>query len=443
MRFSHLDSALDYLYGFTNYENMGRVDYTRSNYDLDRMRQMLEWLGNPDRQIPVKVHVAGTKGKGSTSILVAAILNAAGRRTGLYTSPHLEHIRERIQVAGDQISPKALRDQISALREYLKQPRGGLTPTFFDIFTTIALLEFARQECDTVVVEVGLGGRLDSTNVIEPTVTAITPVHYDHTDKLGEELWQIASEKAGILKPGAPAVIGAQADEAAEVIRNRTEELGVPAWWLGREIRIENESDDARTFDVVTPARRHPGLRSRALGRHQRENAAVALGICDLLAETSNLRLPGGCEAEVLSSLQLPGRIEVFGERPPIVLDGAHNTFSAEVLAETIRASFQFQRLFLVLGIAADKAVGEVIGLLAPLAHQVFATAAPSPRALAPVELARAVREFTEARVHEVAEPREALEQALREAGPEDLVVIAGSFYLAGELRPTLREFSR
>lgn len=442
MRFSDLDSALDYLYGFTNYENLGRVDYTRSNYDLDRMRQMLEWFGNPDRQIPVKVHVAGTKGKGSTSILVAALLNAAGKRTGLYTSPHLEDIRERIQVGSELISPNALRDRISALREYLERPRDGLAPTFFDIFTTIALLEFARQKCDAAVVEVGLGGRLDSTNVIEPSVTAITPVHYDHTDKLGDRLSQIASEKAGILKAGAPAVIGAQADEAAEVIKNRIEELEVPAWWLGRDIRIENDSVPEQTFDVVTPAGRHNGLRSRALGRHQRENAAVALGICDLLAETSDIRLPEGCEAEVLSSLQLPGRIEVFGDGPPIVLDGAHNAFSAAVLAETVRAAFQYRRLFLVLGIAADKAVREVVGLLAPLAYQVFATAAPSPRALAPAELARAVRQVTGSRVSEVADPLDALEQARKEAGPEDLIVIAGSFYLAGELRPALRELS-
>jgi dihydrofolate synthase/folylpolyglutamate synthase len=440
MPFHDLDSALDYLYRFTNYESMGRFSYTRTNFDLERVRQMLEWCGNPDRRIATLVHVAGTKGKGSTCAFVEAVLRSAGQRTGLYTSPHLEDIRERIQVNGAMISPESLRDHISALRDYLEQPREGLAPTFFDIITTIGFREFAQQACQTGVIEVGLGGRLDSTNVIRPTVAAVTFVHYDHTDKLGTQLCQIAAEKAGILKAGIPAVIGYQLDEAAEVIRKRIQELGIPAWWLGKDIRIENEGTGTGTFDVATPARRHPGLRLRMLGRHQRQNAAVALGVCDWLAETAGIPVTESAVRDAACSLSIPGRIEVFGARPRIVLDGAHNASSAMALAETLRESFKHQKLFLVLGIAADKAVDEVLGILVPLASQVFATAISNPRATRPDDLAKRIRAVATCPVAQVDDPLAALNQAREAAGADDLVVIAGSFYLAGELRPALRE---
>ncbi len=276
-------SALDYLYRFTNYENMGRFKYSRTTFDLERMRDMLGWCGHPDRAAPIRIHVAGTKGKGSTTLLTAAILQEAGLKAGSYTSPHLEDIRERIAVSDKWIEELVLDNHIFALREYLDMPRETLPPTFFDIMTTIAFREFARQECDAAVLEVGLGGRLDSTNVIEPTITAITPVHYDHMDKLGNTLSMIASEKAGILKAGVPAIVGPQPQEAAEAIRDRAFELDIPVWWFGKEIRAERV--DEENFNVVTPIREHRGLRLRAAGRHQKENAATAIGICDWLSE--------------------------------------------------------------------------------------------------------------------------------------------------------------
>ena len=432
-------SALDYLYRFTNYENMGRYNYSRTTFDLERMRDVLGWCGHPDRAVPTRIHVAGTKGKGSTTLLTAAILQEAGWRTGTYTSPHLEDIRERIAVNGDWIEQTILDDHINALREYLEIPRESLPPTFFDIMTTIALREFARQKCDAAALEVGLGGRLDSTNVVEPTITAITPVHYDHMDKLGNSLSKIASEKAGILKVGAPAIIGPQSPEAAEVIRDRAVKLGIQVWWLGKEIQVERA--DEESFAVVTPVREHRGLRLRAAGRHQRENAATAIGICDWLNEHQERSITLEHVQTALSKTQLPGRIELFDQRQPrVILDSAHNEISADALAETLRNSFEYERLFLVLGIASDKTVHSVLKALVPLADQVFTTAAPSPRAMTPKDLAQAVLETTSGTVRSFELPVEALRTAILEASDDDLIVVAGSFYLAGELRPVLRK---
>ncbi|MDP6354174.1 MAG: folylpolyglutamate synthase/dihydrofolate synthase family protein, partial [Planctomycetota bacterium] len=382
-------SALDYLYRFTNYENMGRFKYSRTTFDLERMRDMLGWCGHPDRAAPIRIHVAGTKGKGSTTLLTAAILQEAGLKAGSYTSPHLEDIRERIAVNGEWIEEQVLDNHIFALREYLDMPREALPPTFFDIMTTIAFREFARQECDAAVLEVGLGGRLDSTNVIEPTITAITPVHYDHMDKLGNTLSMIASEKAGILKAGVPAIVGPQPQEAAEAIRDRAFELDIPVWWFGKEIRAERV--DEENFNVVTPIREHRGLRLRAAGRHQKENAATAIGICDWLSENQERSISAEHIQSALSEIQLPGRIELFDKRRPrVILDSAHNDISAGALAQTLRSAIEYERLFLVLGIASDKTVHSVLEALAPLADRIFTTAAPSPRAMPPETLAQA-----------------------------------------------------
>jgi dihydrofolate synthase/folylpolyglutamate synthase len=432
-------SGLDYLYRFTNYENMGRYSYSRTTFDLERMRDMLGWCGHPDRDVPLRIHVAGTKGKGSTTLLTAAILQEAGWRTGTYTSPHLEDIRERIAVTGNWIEQSVLDDHIHALREYLEMPRESLPPTFFDIMTTIALLEFARQKCDVAVLEVGLGGRLDSTNVVEPTITAITPVHYDHMDKLGNTLSEIASEKAGILKAGVPAIVGPQSPEAAEVLRRRADELGIQTWCFGEEIRIERS--DEESFDVVTPVREHRSLRLRAAGWHQRENAASAIGICDWLNENHECGITQEHIQTAVSKIHLPGRIELFNQRlPRVILDSAHNEISAGALAQTLQDSFQYGRLYLVLGIASDKTVPSVLKALAPLADRIFTTAAPNLRAMSPVELARVVAETTGESVRSFELPAEALKAAISEATNDDIVVVAGSFYLAGELRPLLRK---
>lgn len=437
-QFATYEEALDYLFKFTNYETMGRFNITRDAFDLERMRQLLAWCGNPESRIPVIVHIAGTKGKGSTCWMVAALLRATGRRVGMYTSPHLEDLRERIDIDGQWITKAAFTRHLSEIRPFLDSPREGQPPTFFDIMTAIAIKEFAEQKCDAAAVEVGLGGRLDSTNVLVPTVTAITRIHFDHVDKLGESIAQIAREKAGILKPGVPAVIGPQLEDAQAVITRRAAELRVRLWRVGREIIIEPPGKHG-CISVTTPIRKHPALALGCKGVHQSENAAVAIGILDCLHELVGIDLPPGLARSVLQSIQVPGRVEVFPGSPAVILDSAHNGVSAQALARAIRDAFPRKKAILVLGIASDKDLAAILEALLPISKAVIATAAQSPRALRPGQLSERIKAVSNVPVQEAGPAEAALKTALETAEADDIVVVAGSFYLAGEVRPLLR----
>lgn len=404
--------ALDHLNRFTDYERMS-VPYAPGTYDLGRMLRLVEGLGRPDRSFR-SLHIAGTKGKGSVAHMTEAILRAAGCRTGLYTSPHLVDMRERIRRDG---VPMAEADFVWAMNRMERLLR-RLRPTYFETMTAAAFLLFARWKVDYAVVEVGLGGRLDATNVISPVACAITKIDYDHMDKLGRTLARIASEKAGIIKPGVPVVASPQRPEARRVLEARAELLR-PSFRIlsdrGFMLRLKVRGLRGREYRLAVPV----------LGRHQAENVATAVG----LVEASGAAVPPVRVRKGLAGLRLPGRMEVVRRRPWFVVDAAHNPVAARAAAEAFRRVPR-RRAFLVFGASADKDVRGMLRALLPGVDVAILTRARSPRAAAPAGLARrtGARPALLGRTVE-----EALDLARLLAEPRDAVLVTGSFYVAGE----------
>lgn len=432
--------ALDYLFHFTDYERMHRVTKATSVFGLARMNKLLDHCGNPHRQLDA-VHVAGTKGKGSTAAMTASILGAAGRTVGLYTSPHVYDIRERIQVDGEWIPEDDVRRLLNGLVPYLEVAKHGgdtYAPTFFETFTVIAFLYFLDREVDVAVVEVGLGGRLDATNVLQPRACAITPISFDHTEKLGHTLAEIAGEKAGIIKPGVPVISGVQRPEALAVIRDRCAERDAALHVVGEEIGIAPAADPARgggppgAFSVRTWRRELDALAVPLLGRHQRENAATAIGLADLLHERG-IELSDGDIRSGLASVRWPGRIQLVAERPEIIVDGAHNPASIGVLLDTL-GDLAPRRTVFVVAVNADKDVAGMLRLLADAADAFVFTRTDNPRAAPPDELRGRLADIVpDAQSRAVDEPARALELARELAGADDRIVVTGSMYLAGD----------
>ncbi|MBO9362235.1 MAG: bifunctional folylpolyglutamate synthase/dihydrofolate synthase [Thermoflexus sp.] len=414
-------------------ELFGRADFEvrrprlSEAFRLEPIRCLLERLGNPHRRYAV-VHIAGTKGKGSTAAMVEAILRAASYRTGLYTSPHLHTMRERIRIHGEPIPPAAVVDLFEGLR-----PEIAADPalTVFDILTAMGFLAFAQAEVEIAVVEVGLGGRLDSTNVVSPAVCLITALSMDHMEILGPTLSHIAFEKAGIIKPGVPVGTAPQAEEAMAVLRRVAAERGAPlltldGWWYGpREISPAGQGGEIRPPDG-------PGwmVRLPLLGRHQWENAALA-ALAALQLRAQGRSLPDAAIPEGLARVRWPGRFEVLQEEPPVVLDGAHNDASAARLAETLLEVFPGRRWGLVFGVSADKDPGVILRPLRPLVGEAWFTRSRHPRAADPTVLAAAAGALgLPARVRGTV--AEAFEEAIASGGP---VLVTGSLFVVAEAR--------
>ncbi len=432
MSFPTYQAALDYLFRFTDYERMHKVKKATSVFGLARMTKILEHCGQPHAALRA-AHIAGTKGKGSTAAMLASMARAAGLSVGLYTSPHLLDIRERIQVDGEWIPEEAVTRLLEPLRPYLdvaSEDGDTYAPTFFEIFTTIAFLYFCERDVDLAVVEVGLGGRLDATNVLLPEACAITPVSFDHTDKLGTELGQIAGEKAGIIKEGVPVVSGVQQPGPLDVIRARAAELGAPLRVVGDDIEVHSETPEV--FGLRTWRRELTGLRLALLGRHQRENAATALGLAELLCERG-LEIGNDAVHGGLGSLHWPGRVQLVATEPDIILDGAHNVASVSALLETLDGLPRKRTVFVV-AIAADKNVDAVLRLLAPRGDAFVVTRTPNPRAADPATLKAALEALGADAVDIAGTPADALALARMLAGPVDRICITGSMYLAGDI---------
>jgi len=411
---------------------------------LATIERLVALLDDPQAGIPF-IHVAGTNGKGSTAAMLDAIFRAAGYRTGLYTSPHLLSFTERIRVNGEPINEA----EIVALTEELKKlcaahfalettaPTGDRLPhpTFFELTTAMAFLHFRRRAVDAAVIEVGLGGRLDATNVIEPRVVVITNIALEHEQYLGRTLTEIAGEKAGIVKARVPVVTAARGD-ALEVIRRRAAELQAPVVFAPEVYRWEvRESDLAgQTIDVEGPRHRYEALRVALLGRHQVENAVLAVAAAEA-AQEQGFALDTAAIRRGLAEVAWPGRLQVVEERPRIILDGAHNPAGTEALTAFLaehRAALG--RLILVFGVLQDKDWAAMLRRLAPLADAIVLTHPPTERAADPALLAPAVRRYASASVAPDLEG--ALAQAREAARPEDTILVAGSLYtVAAALR--------
>jgi dihydrofolate synthase/folylpolyglutamate synthase len=454
--------ALAFWFGRINYEQRSPRP---SDLKLERMHALLDLLGNPHRGLAI-VHVAGSKGKGSTAAMVASILREAGYRTGLFTSPHLCRVEERIQVDGEPVPAEELTALLNevypAVRVLDRQagPDAGEV-TFFEVATALGFLHFARRRVDAAVLEVGLGGRFDSTNVCQPRVALITSISHDHTSQLGNRLSQIAMEKAGIVKPGRPAVSGARAPAARQVIEAICRERGAPLRQLGKEISYRHQpgivtGDGGRLprVQVVTDRRSWPAMEVGLLGDHQAANAALAVAATEHLGD-EGFRIDDRAVAAGLARVQWPARLEVLGRRPLVVLDCAHNVASARALVDTLKKSFPGyadpgqvdpppaprpgKRLLLFAG-SRDKDLAGMFRVLAPhFAHFFLTPFSQNPRSAPPDRMAAMLRAVAEVPLSTHANPTQAWQAARAMAAPEDLICVTGSVFLAGELRPLLR----
>jgi len=421
------------LFGRANFET--RRPRAPEAFRLEPIRRLLEELGNPHRRYAV-IHIAGTKGKGSTAAMAEAILRAAGYRTGLYTSPHLHTMRERIRIGGELIPPSTVVELFGRLRPAIE---ADPDLTVFDILTAMGFLAFAEAGVEIAVVEVGLGGRLDSTNVVSPAVCLITALSMDHTEILGPTLAHIAFEKAGILKPGVPAVTAPQAEEAMAVLRQVAAERGAPLWTLeGWHYGPKDIAPTGQRGEIHSPDGSHWSIRLPLLGRHQWENAALAVAAVGQLRERGWM-IPDEAIREGLERVRWPGRFEVLQEEPPLVLDGAHNDASATRLAETVAEVFPGRRWQLVFGISADKDPRAILPPLQPLIEGIWLTRSRHPRAADPQRLAEAAQALgLPGRIRR--EVAHALEDALAEGGP---VLVTGSLFVVAEAREAWAAWGR
>jgi len=408
---------------------------------LERVGAVLRELGDPQRRLRV-VHVGGTNGKGSVCAMLASILEEAGYAVGLYTQPHLESYVERFLVNGRPISEGDFAGVVSRVAPAVERAvrRGSDHPTEFEAGTAAAYLYFAERGVDVLVQEVGLGGRLDATNVVEDAdLVVVTNVQVDHVDQLGSDLASIAREKAGIIKRGRP-VVTAAAGVGLDEVRRRCERLGAPLVHVGTDVRFRVVSVSAHVtvVEVFGSEREYGSLSVPLAGPHQAENAAVAVASCEALAKRG-YHLPDEAIREGLRRARWPGRLELMREEPAVVVDGAHNPDGARALARAVREIYHGRPVILVTGMLADKDVPGTLAELLPLAVRVIATVPSSYRAGDPdVIAAEAGARGIPCEV--VRDPREAVGRAVREAGAGDLVLVAGSLYLAGRARRALAQ---
>jgi dihydrofolate synthase/folylpolyglutamate synthase len=410
-----------------------------ARFNLERVRSLLARLDNPHLGRDT-VHIAGTKGKGSVAAMTASILRAAGLRTGLYTSPHLHRMTERLAVDGEAIGPddfgrlaEPLRDAVEA--ENADGRHGQITT--FEALTALAFLYFRERAAEWQVLEVGLGGRLDATNVVDDkAVCVITPISLEHTAVLGDTVGQIAAEKAAIITPGAPVVMGLQRDSAAEVIRRTCAERGARLVEVARACALNRKgiSSEGQDFRLRTPGGTYD-LRLPLLGRHQLENAATAVLAVECLAD-HGVAVPEAALRGGLREVRWPARLEIIRRRPLVVLDGAHNVDSMRRLCQALEEYLTYSRAIVVAGFSADKDVSAIAAELErlPRLERVVATRAPHPRAAAADAVAGAFLEREINTTWEEDVPA-ALEAALSFAAPEDMVCVTGSLFVAAEAR--------
>lgn len=420
MKIQSIQEARDYL--FTRRA-------TGMKLGLESMKDLVERLGHPERRLPA-VHLAGTNGKGSTAAIIEAIVRAAGLKSGLYTSPHLTDERERLRIRGEKISEAELLNHLQTLLPHIE----AAGASFFEILTAMAFVHFTKNDVDLAVLETGLGGRLDATSVITPELSVITSIGKDHIKTLGDDLVAIAGEKAGIIKPGRPAVIGHVTPEVKAFFQQHCTDKQSPLFFTADQIHIDglHLSEHGAHFHCQTPDSRYKDLQLRLLGRHQVSNAATALLAVDLLRRRG-FNISDDAVREGLANVRWPARLECISRKPTMVIDSAHNPMGTQALAEAISTLFEYDKLILVFGVLADKHYETMLGHLAPLAHSFVFTQPLSDRALHPEVL----------KSHPLVQGRPAFAdvdiesawaRARSLAGEDDLILAAGSMYFVGEI---------
>lgn len=425
--------AIAYLHSLTDYEKTRLERYSPETLDLSRVMRLLTALGNPHTCFP-SLHIAGTKGKGSTAAVCESCLRAAGYHTGLYTSPHLHTFRERIRVDGQKIASEEVLALVEEIQPHIERVQGVTT---FEAATAIGFLYFARRGVDVAVIEVGLGGRLDATNVLTPEVSVITALGLDHTYLLGDTLAEIAREKAGIIKPGIPVVSAPQEDDAIAVLEATSQERGSALTKVGQDWvyfpgaanldgqlftcrRVNGDSDLDGEYWIPL------------LGRHQVENATVAIAALDALRQRGH-PVPAEAVLRGLGEVCWPGRMEVLCREPPVVVDSAHNPHSARVLKEALLEWFPDRRWVLVFGASSDKDIAGMLTALMPISDYIIVTRSGHPRAGTPIELANVVASVG-GQAEVIVDARKSLRRGLSVLRPNEGLLGTGSIFLVADL---------
>jgi dihydrofolate synthase/folylpolyglutamate synthase len=413
--------TLDYLYGL---EKFGMI------FGLTQEERILDAIGNPHKEVQA-IHIGGTNGKGSTAAMISSILQREGYRVGLYTSPHLIRFTERIKVNGKEIEE----EEVVALTGWMRKEieTAGITApfTFFDFTTAMALHYFKEKWVDLAILEVGLGGRLDSTNVIDPLISVITNIAKDHEEYLGKSILKIAHEKAGIIKKGRPLITAATQPSVLRLFSKVCREMGSPYFRVGKEFRYLRAEDGDFNYEGLN--RKLWGIHLNLKGFHQVINATTAFGAMEVLEDLGH-RVSTEAMINGVREVDWPGRLEMISSSPKVVLDGAHNPAGALVLKESLEEEFHYEHLVLLIGIMKDKDIQSMLHLLAPLADHIILTKPHTDRATPPSLLKRALG--PNGKKAEVAEDfKKAIERGLSLTEKEDLLCITGSLYTVGEAR--------
>lgn len=433
--------AMAFINSRTNYETMLRVGYNHTNFNLSRMLRLLSAIDNPHRKLKT-VHVAGTKGKGSTATMIAGMLQSSGMRVGLYTSPHVLDIRERIAIDGENVTEPQFARLIASLAPAVNRLKND-APTFFEIITAAAFKHFADEEVDLAVIETGLGGRLDSTNVIKPEVCAITNISYDHMGQLGNTLEAIAEEKAGIFKPGIPIISAPQEPAAKRVLREAAAKVGAPIRFVGDDLEYTYRFESSRLTGpharvcMATPTSRFDHVQVPLLGEHQAQNCAVALGVIDALRQRS-YAIPEQTAIDGLAKVRIPGRLEKIREQPHTIVDAAHNAASIAALMRAIGQNISYDSMVVIFGCSADKDIDGMLDQLQIGADKVIFTSLGTPRSANPRDLLHRFQERSQKMAQVEPTLREAYRTATHCVTREDLICITGSFYLVGAAKREL-----
>lgn len=442
--------AIAYLETFANYEHTPQPERMR-DLTLDRMRELCRQLGDPQRSFR-SVLVAGTNGKGSIAAMLYSMLRESSLCVGLYTSPHLEDLRERIRVwAGGPAAPArthaddwieatamaALVERMQPVLEEMRRSHPDDAPTYFEILTALAFLFFSQQRVEVAVLEVGLGGRLDATNVAQQAVSVLGPIAVDHVEVLGADPALIAREKGGIIKAHQTVLTAPQSEVVAGVLASLCEAAGVPLLLCGRDLTVAVHRHELSGLEVTVTGLRglYESLKIPLPGRHQAQNAALAIAALEALSPTG---VPHTVVERGLAQVTWPGRIEVVHEEPLVVMDGAHNAHAAAALRETLVELLDGRRIHLLIGMSADKSVEAVGEALGKLAVSATCTRSRHPRAMDPTLLAKRLAVFCPD-VHVMSDAADAYTYLLNAVAASDAVVVTGSLYLVGELRAALR----